>query len=514
MCIRGTVSQNGFEPTHCTGTLPRGQLPSDLLIWRIMRMATNNPSRRSFLKGSASAAALMSLPLPAMAATSTRLEWQVFKTTPQYSSFLNAVASMKAVTDATKKTSWQYWVNVHLNNCPHMVPYFLAWHRGYIYYFEQQLRAASGNNALTLPYWDYYTHPIMPSEFTDPSRGNPLYVSGRVNTDVFSALTVAPFAPSVLNMQRGTSNSYEASFESAPHNPIHNIIGGWMADMSSPTDPIFYLHHANVDRLWDAWAQQPTTILPAQNSSYWSGNFTYASGLTIAKSKTYMPSLLNYQYANQKVPTVLPLDAQEGRIIRAQAQPAPILVRPALGNFSPTQPRSIATNRRSLGGVANMMLDEKSVSARVPLTTAAGSSLHDAITANAQSTNAINPNAQSSSVTFKYPQVVLDKVGVTSVGKNGGYYYNIYVNLPAAGDADTDRQAHFLGTFGAFEVSGAMHHGGGALILPATDVFRNLGVTNLSEVVISLVRVNGPNSPKGPALSVGELRVELSTDGP
>jgi tyrosinase len=479
-------------------------------------MAAHNFNRRSFLKGSASAAALMSLPVPGISATptSTRLEWQVFKTTPHFATFLNAVKLMKAVTDATKPTSWAYWVNIHLNNCPHMVPYFLAWHRGYIYYFEQQLRAVSGDSTLTLPYWDYYTYPKMPSEFTDTASGNPLYVSGRVNTDVYSALTLAPFAPSVLNMQRGTSNSYEASFESAPHNPVHNIIGGWMADMQSPTDPIFYLHHANVDRLWDAWSAQPPTILPAPGSSYWSGSFTYAPGLTMAKSRTYQPSILNYTYGpTNHVPTALPQDAQEGHIIRVQAQLLPIRVRPAMGNFLSTPARMIASNRRSLGGVANVMLNETSVSARVPLQAADVSSLQNALTAGAASASA-PPSAQSSTTTFKYPRIVLDNVAVTAAGKNGGYFYNIYLNLPAAGDADADREAHFIGTFGPFEVSGAMHHSGGSIVFSATDVLQNLGVTNLSEAVISFVRVDGQNSPKGAVLSVGELRVELSTDGP
>ena len=479
-------------------------------------MSKNHFSRRSFLTGSASAAALMSLPLPVLSATSvpTRLEWEVFKTTPQYASFLNAVKLMKAATDATKPTSWAYWVNIHLGSCPHMVPYFLAWHRGYIYCFEQQLKTVSGDSSLTLPYWDYYSYPTMPSEFTDPSSNNPLYVSGRANSNVYAALTLAPFAANVINFQRGTSNSYEAAFESAPHNPVHNIIGGWMADMQSPTDPIFFLHHANVDRLWDAWARQPQTTMPSPTNSYWSGSFTYATGLTMKKSKTYMPSLLNYQYSNQNVPTAMPPSAQQGRIIRVQAQHSPILLRPALGNFSATAPRVIATNRQSLGGVANVELDEKSVSARVALQASGTSSLQNALVADGVAVGAASSGAATTPTTFKYPRIVLDKLGVTSAGKNGGYFYNVYLNLPASGNADVDSQAHFLGTFGPFEVSGAIHHGGGSLVLPATDVLRNLGVSNLKEIVISLVRVNGQNYPTGPVLTVGELRVELSTDGP
>ncbi|BCF98127.1 hypothetical protein PPGU19_026960 [Paraburkholderia sp. PGU19] len=479
-------------------------------------MASNRFNRRSFLKGSTSAAALMSLPVRGFSQTTllTRLEWQQFKTTPQYASFLNAVKLMQAVTDATNPASWQYWVNVHLNYCPHMVPYFLAWHRGYLYYFEQQLRAVSGDSKLTLPYWDYYRYPHMPSEFTDAASGNPLYVTGRVNTDVYAALTMAPYASNIINMQRGTSNSYEASFESAPHNPVHNIIGGWMADMSSPTDPIFYLHHGNVDRLWDAWCAEPPTIVPSPSSSYWSGSFTYATNLTIAKSKCYRPEALNYQYAQpNNVPSALPLNAQEGRIIRVQAQLAPILVRPAIGNFANTAGRTISSSRRSLGGVANMTLNERSVSARLPLQASDISSLKDALSAAAAASGAM-AGSQASATTLKYPYLVLDKLAVTALGKQGGYYYNIYLNLPAAGNADAARQAHFIGTFGAFEASGANHHGGGTLRLPLSDVLQNLGVANLNEAVISLVRVNGPNSPKGDALSVGEMRVELSTDRP
>lgn len=40
------------------------------------------------------------------------------------------------------------------------------------------------------------------------------------------------------------------------HNPVHAIIGGQMATGSSPNDPVFFLHHANVDRLWDVWQQR------------------------------------------------------------------------------------------------------------------------------------------------------------------------------------------------------------------------------------------------------------------
>jgi tyrosinase len=54
--------------------------------------------------------------------------------------------------------------------------------------------------------------------------------------------------------------------EGMPHNNVHNYIGGvgpWdpgpygnMTNFLSPVDPIFFLHHANMDRLWDVWTRK------------------------------------------------------------------------------------------------------------------------------------------------------------------------------------------------------------------------------------------------------------------
>jgi len=48
--------------------------------------------------------------------------------------------------------------------------------------------------------------------------------------------------------------------ESQPHDNVHVSLGGanggFMMDMLSPVDPLFWLHHANVDRLWDVWTRR------------------------------------------------------------------------------------------------------------------------------------------------------------------------------------------------------------------------------------------------------------------
>ena len=44
------------------------------------------------------------------------------------------------------------------------------------------------------------------------------------------------------------------------HNKVHVWVGGSMGPVSSPNDPIFFLHHCNVDRLWAQWQMNNPTV--------------------------------------------------------------------------------------------------------------------------------------------------------------------------------------------------------------------------------------------------------------
>lgn len=44
--------------------------------------------------------------------------------------------------------------------------------------------------------------------------------------------------------------------EGQPHNHVHNNIGGFMQDNLSPVDPLFFMHHSNIDRIWDVWTRK------------------------------------------------------------------------------------------------------------------------------------------------------------------------------------------------------------------------------------------------------------------
>ncbi|MET0648203.1 MAG: tyrosinase family protein [Pyrinomonadaceae bacterium] len=185
-----------------------------------------------------------------------------------------------------------YW-----DQCQHQSWYFAPWHRGYLLALEAQIRAAvvslGGPADWALPYWNYFgpdDEYEIPPAFTqktlpDGTTPNPLYVEARYgprsdfnifvpippvaetcegNTIYTGSDAVTP-APGFGGPDTGFSHSGDTSgnLESNPHNQVHVYVGGNAPDnntwglMSDPgiaaLDPIFYLHHSNIDRMWAAW---------------------------------------------------------------------------------------------------------------------------------------------------------------------------------------------------------------------------------------------------------------------
>jgi hypothetical protein len=155
--------------------------------------------------------------------------------------------------------------------CQHGTPYFFPWHRLFLYYFERVLQKAAGDPNLRLPYWDYTdtANLAMPKEFTQPTYvdgggatvSNPLYEARRAPgwssgstlngavTDINRALNLPYFLG---------SGQFQSTIEGRPHGDVHcavapckNTVMG--AVPYSSNDPIFWLHHCNIDRMWDCW---------------------------------------------------------------------------------------------------------------------------------------------------------------------------------------------------------------------------------------------------------------------
>src|SRR5271166_1329121 len=150
--------------------------------------------------------------------------------------------------------------------------FFLPWHRCFVYYFEQIIASVSGRNDFALPYWNYSTadqtiRGVIPPQFTmenDPVFGslfdglrNPGVNQGRpiqsgLPGDPLSlaALADTTYSPS------GASGGFNQDLDSGLHGNVHVVVGGPNNMGNVPTaaqDPIFWMHHCNIDRLWASW---------------------------------------------------------------------------------------------------------------------------------------------------------------------------------------------------------------------------------------------------------------------
>lgn len=74
----------------------------------------------------------------------------------------------------------------------------------------------------------------------------------------------AGFASDKAPTHNGGTNDREGILEGQPHNNVHGALGGFtggfMVAFLSPVDPIFFLHHANIDRLWDVWTRRQAAL--------------------------------------------------------------------------------------------------------------------------------------------------------------------------------------------------------------------------------------------------------------
>ena len=60
----------------------------------------------------------------------------------------------------------------------------------------------------------------------------------------------------ITTRQSTIERKNQSNMTTAMHNGVHMWVGGIMSDiMYSPTDVLFWLHHANCDRLWSIWQE-------------------------------------------------------------------------------------------------------------------------------------------------------------------------------------------------------------------------------------------------------------------
>lgn len=223
--------------------------------------------------------------------------WSLHPDDPIVVGYAAAVKRMKE-REEDHPTSWVYQASIHgtppgtppkpdWNECQHGTWYFLPWHRMFLWYFERIVRAAvvetGGPADWALPYWNYGAggeRATLPPAFRNPKLANgddnPLYQAQRTEGLNSGDLAIpaevgeptdALGCPGFVGkaefggMRTGPNHFAKqgrGELEETPHNVVHGFIGGLMGDPDTAAlDPIFWLHHANIDRIWSEWIAMP-----------------------------------------------------------------------------------------------------------------------------------------------------------------------------------------------------------------------------------------------------------------
>jgi tyrosinase len=214
----------------------------------------------------------------------------------QRTKFLNAV---KALHDAGGFEKYHmahaqaFLYEIHGSFSANKNPLFLAWHRAFLLNFERDLQQF--DQEVSLPYWKFdevsflatqseldtifsptflgganpQGNPVV--EFAELSTGVPHpWFNWRTNVsnqplernnfpddvDPFTGSKSGPIsAETLVNkvLNQTSHDSAAGQSELNYHNGAHSRVMGWLGQVYSPADPLFFLLHANVDRAWAHW---------------------------------------------------------------------------------------------------------------------------------------------------------------------------------------------------------------------------------------------------------------------
>jgi hypothetical protein len=332
---------------------------------RPTELAAAGVSRRGLLKGAAGLAGVAGIgtavPLVAIGApapVATRMDITAFaKNAGRLAKFEAAVKEMqdRSKTNPADPKGWLANAKSHADFCVapdakqiHFCWWFLSWHRAYITVTERKIREISGDKTFAYPYWNWSSDRRIPAAYGKAgsslsnaireTRPSPPITDGEVGyvpTDpVLKKLGVAALGVKIFEAKKpgeirrsiggiARPNSFNEfgnnAMEGTPHGPIHNYVGGDMADFETAgRDPIFFAHHGNLDRLWENWRRDPNRkkTEPSTNDDFLKHKFVFTwldgTSMEISAAETLDTKKLGYVYDRLDVfrPGVQPLMVQ------------------------------------------------------------------------------------------------------------------------------------------------------------------------------------------------------------
>jgi tyrosinase len=273
-----------------------------------------------------------------------------------------------------KTLAQEMWNTCQAHGAGENEDFFLPWHRMFVYYFESIIRHVSGKEEFTLPYWNYSiagpVHGIMPDEFR--KKGDPVYkclfvekrnvhtpTNSFANVNAGEAIDKYDAGALDLTALKQTSYSpagampgFNMDLDQTVHGAVHVLIGNSQNMGAVPWaagDPIFWMHHCNIDRLWASWnncgGKNPT------DSAWLNQTFTFADAngnkVVTAIKDVDTTTQLHYTYdhlepcAKRIIPFNPALLAQIKSVVLASATPsAPLTKQPVRMNLELKAPEA------------------------------------------------------------------------------------------------------------------------------------------------------------------------------
>ncbi|KAI3450392.1 hypothetical protein Pfo_007057 [Paulownia fortunei] len=208
---------------------------------------------------------------------------------------------------------------------------FFPFHRWYLYFFERILGKLIGDSEWGLPYWnwDHEEGMTVPPMFLDTSsalshrerrvQGGALVNmawTGNTNPQQVKENNIAQISREmkVSNVydfmgQRfvsNTTNVHPGTSERGSHAAVHRWVGGDMTFFETAgQDPLFYSHHANVDRMWSLWRRQVSNEMITDPDFLNSAFLFYDENKTLVRVKVkdcLDPYRLGYGYWTTEMP--------------------------------------------------------------------------------------------------------------------------------------------------------------------------------------------------------------------
>ena len=199
---------------------------------------------------------------------------------------MNAAYEKMQRTDCHVSFARQAWLHAYQCSATqehpvdlHSTWLFLPWHRGFVFFHERMIQKLTNCPHFRLPAWDWSDKagqkwptffkaygtddpallPPLPAHDSIPTRNDQLTVS--INKCMLQGWMLSKGYPDFMGTADKAGDAYWG-----PHSYVHANLRGLLMDFNtSALDPLFYSHHANMDRFFSKWWNTYPSLRPKVN---------------------------------------------------------------------------------------------------------------------------------------------------------------------------------------------------------------------------------------------------------